>query len=260
MTLPFAEHLSIDEQFRGPPHSGNGGYVAGVFAAALTGGNHCLPNQRAVEVTLRAPTPLNQPLNARCGDNESLAIFHGSTLIAEIVAKELIIDVPTPATWDEALAAREHSYSLPMGFRPLFNAVRRGAHPICFCCGAELSETEGLHVYSAPVKANRQVAAAWMPHKVFADQDGSIPPEIVWTALDCPGQMAWLAAGTQTGMLGRLTARIERTVRAGERCVVSAWTMGNEGRKFFAGTALFNEANQLCAYAKAVWIGPPAAV
>jgi hypothetical protein len=31
--------------------------------------------------------------------------------------------------------------------------------------------------------------------------------------------------------------------------------MGNEGKKYFAGTALFNASNELCAYAKAVWIG-----
>ena len=167
----------------------------------------------------------------------------------------LEMEIPEAVSWDEAYAARERSYSLPVAFHPLFNGVRRGVHPICFCCGAELSETEGLQVYSAPVKNDEQVAAAWIANPYFANEAGVLPPEMIWTALDCPGQMAWRARGVQTGMLGRLTARIEQSVRAGERCVVTGWTMGNEGKKYFAGTALFNGRNELCAYAKAVWIG-----
>jgi hypothetical protein len=262
MNQSLTTALTIEERFRGPPTSGNGGYVAGVFASALTCGEHCLPNGRAVEVTLRAPTPLDRSLQLqRAGTGtESLTVFHETTLVAEAAIKTLLMDVPAPPAWEETLRAREHSYSLPMGFHPMFNEVRRGAHPICFCCGAELSDTEGLQVYAAPLNENRLVAAAWIPNPAFADSTGFLRPEMIWTALDCPGQMAWLAEGTRTGMLGRLTARIEKSVRAGERCIVTAWTMGSEGRKYFAGTALFNEAGELCAYAKAVWIGRASAI
>ena len=250
--------LEIPTRFRGPPHSGNGGYVAGIFASALAQ-RHNLPGQ-AVEVTLRAPTPLDTPLSVEHGDSMltvRAAATSGATLIAEARIVPFELDVPRAATWAEALAAQPNSYSLPTEFHPQFNQVRRGVHPICFCCGAEAPPTEGLHVYSAPIPSLDQVAAAWRPSEAFASGD-TIAPEFLWTALDCPGQMAWRAAGIQTGMLGRLTARIERSVRAGERCVVSGWTLGREGRKFFAGTALFNEAGDLCAYAKAVWIGRPA--
>jgi len=246
--------ILIAAKFRGPPTSGNGGYVAGVFADALTHGIHDLPNHDAVEVTLRAPTPLDQALTTH-RDEQSLIIRHGDRLIAEAAIKSLDMDVPTPATWDEAMAVREQSYSFPVGINTLFAPPLRGIHPICFCCGAELSPTEGTHVYSAPLKQKQQVAAAWIPNEALADERGFVCPEFVWTALDCPGQMAWMAEGTRTGMLGRLTARIDKPVRASERCVVIGWTMGNEGKKYFAGTALFNEAGELCAYAKAVWIG-----
>jgi hypothetical protein len=250
----MSDSISIAAQFRGPPHSGNGGYVAGAFAGELTGGVHNLRNRQAVEVTLRAPIPLDKSLSVHRA-NAALTIRDSETLIAEAKLVELQMDVPVPATWQEASAARDHSYSLPMGFHPHFNAVRRGAHPICFCCGAELSATEGLQVYSAPISGKQQVAAAWIPNVCFADAQGIAKPECIWTALDCPGQMAWRAEGVITGMLGRLTARIEKPVHANERCVVIGWTMGNEGKKYFAGTALFNEAGALCAYAKAVWIG-----
>lgn len=246
--------LIIPAKYRGPPTSGNGGYVAGVIAAALTGGEHAFANNRAVEVTLRAPIPLDVPMMVRRA-KKSLTVVRDEKLIAEASIQPLRIDIPTPVGWDEAFNARAHSYSLPVAWHPMFNAVRRGVHPICFCCGAELKEDDGLHVYSAPVDNNGQVAAAWIAREIFADARGHVRPEFIWTALDCPGQMAWRARGAQTGMLGRLSARIERAVRAGERCVVSGWTMGNERKKYFAGTALRNEAGELCAYAKAVWIG-----
>jgi len=245
--------ILIAAKFRGPPNSGNGGYVSGVFADALTQGVHNLANHGAVEVTLRAPIPLDQPLTTH-REGESLVVRQGEVLIAEAAVKTLQIDVPTPATWDEAFAVREQSYSFPVGINSLFKTPRRGVHPICFCCGAELAPTEGAHVYAAPLKDNQQVAAAWIPDASLAT-NRVVRPEMIWTALDCPGQMAWRAEGTQTGMLGRLTARIEKPVHAGEHCVVIGWTMGNEGKKYFAGTALFNSANELCAYAKAVWIG-----
>ncbi|MBC7984153.1 MAG: hypothetical protein H7Y02_09890 [Candidatus Obscuribacterales bacterium] len=248
------ETIAIPAMFRGPPHSGNGGYLAGVFANLLTLGRHDLPKHSAVEVTLRAPTPLDKTLSVH-RDGESLAIRDAEVLVANAVLTTLQIDVPIPASWDEALAVREQSYSLPIALHPHFGEQRRGAHPICFCCGAELAPTQGLHVYSAPVPHKHQVAAAWTANECFADETGFVKSEYVWTALDCPGQMAWRAEGTRTGMLGRLTAHIEKPIRARERCVVIGWTMGNEGRKYFAGTALFNEANELCAYAKAVWIG-----
>ncbi len=246
--------ILVSAKFRGPPDSGNGGYVSGVFAAELTDGAHNLPNHRAVEVTLRAPIPLDQSMTTH-REGESLTVRHGDTLIAEAVIKTLQMNVPTPATWDEAMSVREQSYSFPLGINSLFATPMRGIHPICFCCGAELSPTDGLHVYSAPVQGNQQVAAAWMANQCFADESGVVRPEFIWTALDCPGQMAWMAAGTRTGMLGRITARIEKPIRAGEKCVVIGWKMGNEGKKYFAGTALFNAAGALCAYAKAVWIG-----
>jgi hypothetical protein len=246
--------ILIQEKFRGPPKSGNGGYVSGLVAAALTDGIHNLTHQRAVEVTLRAPTPLAQLLTVR-RTGEMLTVHDSATLIAEATIGNLQIDVPVPATWAEAMAVRAQSYSFPIGINTLFATPLRGVHPICFCCGAELLPTEGTHVYSAPFEPKHQVAAAWIPNEALADEHGWVRPEFIWTALDCPGQMAWRAEGVQTGMLGRLTARIEKFVRAGERCVVIGWTMGHDGRKYFAGTALFNEANELCALAKAVWIG-----
>lgn len=101
----------------------------------------------------------------------------------------------------------------------------------------------------------RGVAAAWRPHPAFADATGLLPPAIVWTALDCPGQFAYLVDGIRTGMLGRMTTRVLRPVRADDDLVVIGWRLDIERRKHFAGTALFNGAAELCAFARQTWIG-----
>jgi hypothetical protein len=244
--------ISIPEKFRGPPSSANGGYATGVFGGLLSGGLE--PGSGAVEVTLRAPVPLDRALTIEPGDG-SLQVRDGETLIAEARRAELELEVPEPASWERALAARDRSPALKVGPHPWLGAERVGFHPICFCCGAELTAGLGLRVFAAPVPGLTQVAAAWTCEPAFAADSGELSPEIVCAALDCPGQFAWLAEGTRTGLLGRLTVRIERPVRAGEPCVVIGWTLDSEGKKFYAGTALFDRAGALCAYAKAVWIG-----
>jgi hypothetical protein len=246
--------IVIPERFRGPPKSGNGGYVTGVLAGLLTEQRFDLPQLAAAEVTLRAPVPLDRALHCERTDTQ-LRALDGERLIAEAALTTLDMRVPEPPSWDDALAARPHSDALRVGRHAFFIGERVGFHPICFCCGAELAADAGLHVYPAAIAGRAQVAAAWVAPSHFADADGTLGAPILCTALDCPGQFAWLAEGTRTGMLGRLTPRIEKPVRAGERCVVIGWTLGQEGRKFYAGTALFNEQRELCAYAKAVWIG-----
>ena len=254
MSSSGSSTVVVPERFRGPPNSGNGGYVCGLLGGLLTEGRFDLPEHQAAEVTLRAPVPLDQPIAVQ-REPGKLRAHVGETLVVEAALAPLQLEVPAPASWEQALAVREHSPSLKLGKHPFLGTERKGFHPICFCCGAELAADQGLHVYAAHVPERDQVAAAWRCDPSFADAQGRVPPELICAALDCPGQFAWLAQGTRTGLLGRLTARVERLVRVDEPCVVIGWTIGNEGRKFYAGTALFDSTGQLCAYAKAVWIG-----
>jgi hypothetical protein len=59
-------------------------------------------------------------------------------------------------------------------------------------------------------------------------------------------------------LLGRITARLAGRVRVGERCVVIGWPIGAEGRKRFAGTAVFGADGALRGIARAVWFTPAA--
>ena len=240
------ETITIGGRFRGPPASGNGGYVCGAVGALLN-----RVNDGAPQVTLRSPVPLDSPLEVR-RDNDLLTIHHGATLIAEACSVALALEIPAAPSYAEALAVRQESPALIRNISRRF-PDRIGVHPVCFCCGAE--HDDGLEVQAAPMPGNAIVAAAWPTKRSWADADGKLPATFVWTALDCPGQFAYQAAGVRTGMLGRLCAWIEHPVSAGEHCVVTGWRIGVEGRRHYAGTALFDESGRLCAYAKAVWIG-----
>ena len=85
---------------------------------------------------------------------------------------------------------------------------------------------------------------------------GDSEPEIVWAAIDCPGAYAVGAEGRGETVLGRMTARVLRVPDVGEPCVVAAWPLGEDGRKLFAGTALFAEDGELLALARQVWVIP----
>lgn len=245
--MSHPEQISISSRFVGPPDSGNGGYVGGAFAALLD-------TDSPVEVTLRSPVPLETPLDIKRG--EGTVIVNGNMdkdiLVAELLETELDMDVPTPPDWEEALSARPMSYSFGDQKNPLF-VNREGFHPICFCCGAE--HDEGLQVFAAPVLNNEQVAAIWSTKEEWAEDSGNLPNEFLWTALDCPGQFAYMANGIRTGMLGRITAQIFEPAKAGEEYMVTGWRIGIEGKKHFAGTALFNKDLCLVGFAKSVWIG-----
>ena len=246
-----SETITIAERFRGPPHSGNGGYVCGAFAEFLTGNDHALPDRRAAEVTLRSPVPLDTALRVE-REAQTLTVHHGETLIAEARVVPLELEVPPMPSYAAAEEARSRSPSFARNASRWF-PDRIGFHPVCFCCGVE--NEDGLHVYAGPLGGGTLVAAAWPTEKRWADSSGNVPARFLWTALDCPGQYAFYAGGIRTGMLGRLAARIEHPVKAGERCVVTGWRLHVEGRRHFAGTAVFDASGRLCAYAKAIWVG-----
>jgi len=243
---PPSNTFVVPDRFRGPPLSGNGGYVAGAAAAYLD-------SENPIEVTLRSPIPLDDPMNvAKDETTGTVTIWHGDTLIAEVKPGELDMSIPQPPDWSETLKARPNSPALAQNINPIIpDGV--GFHPVCFCCGAD--HKEGLQVFASPVQGNDQVAAIWKTKSEWAEADGFIPDSFLWTALDCPGQFAYFAADIRTGMLGRMTGKVNLRAKAGEEYLVSGWRIGVEGKKHFAGTAIHDQDGLLLAAAKSVWIG-----
>jgi hypothetical protein len=254
----MSEQISIPFRFRGPPNSGNGGYVGGAVADLFD------PVTRAgsaIEVTLRAPIPLDTPLTVARGSARALSVHQAETLIAEACVIDLTIDIPVPPGFAEARAAEPASPSFLRNVNP-FLPDGTGFHPVCACCGVDTAEGEGLRVHAAAVPGFAGVAAAWRPHRALGTaagaatgRTGELPLAIIWTALDCPGQFAYYVDGIRTGLLGRMTARVLRPVFAESELVVIGWRERIDGRKHFAGTALFDEHGELCAYARQTWIG-----
>jgi hypothetical protein len=219
--------VTIDRRYRGPRTSANGGYAAGLLGSRLGG---------AAQVTLRLPPPLERPLTVR-RDGDRLLLEDGDALVAEATLGDPDVTPPTPpgAAVADAAAAGVGAWG-PPDFAE------------CFVCGVR-DDGSGLGIHPGPVPGrNGLVATTWIAHDVT--------PEVVWAAIDCPGLYAAGDPGRGEIVLGRMTARVDRLPEEGERCVVVGWPLGEDGRKLFAGTALYGASGDILAVARQVWILP----
>ena len=227
--------LIVDRRFRGPPTSGNGGYVAGLLAKEL-GGSGCV-------VTLRSPPPLGSALRLEQGGSE-VRLLAGETLVASAAPAELSIIVPDPPDLHSAAEAERR-----------FSGFDRHVFPGCFVCGPERGTGDGLRIFPgrAAEPTARMVAAVWQPDGSLSDDRGRVHPEFVWAALDCPGYFA-VEEAAGSAVLGRLGAILHRPVPADSPVIVTGWPIESDGRKHKAGTALHDRSGTLLASAVATWI------
>lgn len=225
-------NVTIDPRFRGPPSSGNGGYSCGLLAAFL---------DAPVEVTLRTPPPLGVPLRVeRAGDAATL--WHGDTRIADARSAPFELAPPPPPPWDAAAAAEAQ-----------YRGLHTHAFPGCFTCGPARQAGDGLRLFSGPVGAGT-VACTWTPDASLGNKLGEVREPFLWAALDCPGYWANAGEVAVTAVLGRMAARFERPLAVGEPCVVTGWSLGVDGRKRHAGTAVWTRDGALVGCARQTWI------
>ena len=225
--LPF----SIARRFRGPPRSGNGGYVAGSLARHLAG---------AVAVRIKAPPPLETGLSIEVGDGHA-RLLHQSAVIAEARTAQIALQPPPAPSFTSAEEAAKS-----------FGGFDRHPLPECFVCGPRREAGDALRIF--PGEQGDLLLAPWIPHTSLADASGKVVSEFLWAALDCPGGFAVMKPGGKLIVLGELCARIDGSVRPGERCVVAGWEIGREGRKRHAGTAVYSADGEPVAVARATWI------
>ena len=227
----MADTLRIDRRFRGPPDSGNGGYVCGMVARAL-GGSDC-------EVTLHAPPPLDRDLAIEVAGNEA-RLFDAGKLIASARPAEGRLDTQRPPSLAEAEAATAR-----------YTGHAHHIFPACFVCGPDRTVGEGLRIFPG-ANGTDQVAASWVPDPSLFD-DGALRSEFVWAALDCPGYFA-VEEQARPALLGRLAAGILEPRIEPQRLIVTGWPISQEGRKHVAGTALHAADGRLLASGRATWI------
>lgn len=236
--LMHTELFEISSRFCGPPRSGNGGYTCGRLVKQLKG---------SAVVRLKAPPPLNTELRIESTGQEA-RLYNAATMIGEAKLAPLNLQVPTCPSYQ---AAEKAALSY-VGFK---------THPFpgCFVCGPNRAATDGLRIFPGAIAGSSLLAAPWIPHESLADGSGVVQSEFLWSALDCTGAFAVLPENEAVAIvLGELTVDLTGTIAAGEPCVVVGWSLGIEGRKRGAGSALYAPGGRLVAAARAVWIEVPA--
>ncbi len=228
--------IRIARRFCGPPESGNGGYVAGALALRLVAG--------PAAVRLHAPPPLATPLALRRA-GAALALRDGERLVARAAPACVDLEAPPPPGPDAAAAASR-------GFRGFDDHV----FPTCFVCGPERAAGDGLRIFPGPLAGRDAVAAPWRPDASLDAGDGTVAPEFLWAALDCPGCFAFPQVDGAV-VLGEIAARLGAPVAVGEACTLIGWRIAHEGRKHRTGTALYGESGALRGVARATWIEVP---
>jgi hypothetical protein len=213
----------IPSRYNGPPGSANGGYACGLFSEALGGG---------FEVTLLRPPPLDTPL-----DLVGNELRDGDVVIARARRAEVSTEVAEPVT----LADAEEASKRYPGFE-------HHAYPTCFSCGP--AREDGLRIFAGPVAGREGVVAApWSP-------PADVRPEIVWAALDCPSGWAVDEFQREGVLLGTMAAGVRTLPEPGTPHVIVGWRVGEDGRKRFAGSALYTRDGELLAQARSTWIVP----
>ena len=232
------EAIVISSRFCGPPKSGNGGYVCGRVAALMAG---------AASVRLKAPPPLETALRIEKSEGTT-QLLHGSTVIAEGKAATLELAPPGAPSFAEAEEAAKSCIGLT-----------RHSFPRCFVCGPQRAAGDGLRIFPGLLESRSLVAAPWIPDESLTGTSSTVQPEFLWAALDCTSAFAVLPIpeGT-TIVLGELCARVDGELLPNEKCVVIGWPLQIDGRKRFAGSAVFSASGHPVAVGRATWIEVPA--
>lgn len=224
--------LRIERRFRGPPRSGNGGYVCGRLAEFIDG--DC-------RVRLLRPPPLEQELSV-VADASGASLMDGEQVVAQAQAQALELELPEPLGLEEARA-----------LSPRFRGFEAHAFHSCFVCGPEREAGDGLRIFPGATDDGSRVASPWRPDPGLAGADGLVRPRYVWAALDCPSGWAYLHPGGRIAVLGQFAVHIEEPVPVKEDLVVVGWPIADEGRKHQTGSALFSADGKPLAWAAATW-------
>ncbi len=230
------ESFSVPAAFNGPVDSGNGGYCSGVVAGFVEG---------LAEVSLRAPVPLDTPLDVVPETDGSVRVYDGEAVIAEArPVAGIDLEIPAPVSPDEARLAAAY-----------YRGLADGVFSHCFVCG--LAREDAFGVFAGAVEGRQLVASPWRPPAWTADRGGVVLAEFIWAVLDCPTYFAlYQDQELPLSMLARFAARIDGPVVAGEEHVVIGWPIEIDGRKHHAGSAVLSTSGEVLAVARALLIGP----
>ena len=235
MTDELPAAVRIPRGHNGPARSANGGVAAGTMAALVDG---------PAEVRLSAPPPMGVDLPVR-RQGEWVVASHDDTQVLA-VRSAAAPEVPLPDL-DPAVVGDGEPF-------PDHPAVT------CVVCGEE--HPDGLRMFPAPVEGHPGVLATWWEPPAWSiDPDGHLRHDLLWGVLDCPGALAIMHAADEPtfAALAGITGEVLAPVRQGERVLVLGFTLGADGRKRIAGTAVLGPDGDLRAHTRQLCIAVPPA-
>ena len=205
-------------------------------------------NRRAVEVTLKAPPPLDVALSVETSD-DTVRLLHDGLVVA--VARRVDafeVSAPPDLSYAQATAIAAGS--------PVLQTAKEHPFPSCFVCGPARTVGDGLRIFAAQIPGGVAFVAPFCP---TGEQLGS---EFVWAAMDCPSSFPmYLESDPLPGpyVLGRMTAQIDGVLEIGRNYVVAAWRDEVSGRKLLTSVVLYEPATAdrgivELARARSVWI------
>lgn len=232
----MTDALSIPAFFNGPPQSGNGGYTCGRVAEFV--------DAEVAEISLRSPPPLETPLDV-VRDGDRVSVVHGDTLVALGAPSDLLVDMPDAVPAAEVESAQEAGRARWSDGHPF---------PTCVVCGPARPDGFGI-VPSALPGRDGLFGATWTPAEASDDGQGLVRTELVWAALDCPTSAPVANFGDGPAMvLASLTARLGCPLRVGEPHTILSWALGEDGRKHWSASALYDSNGILTCASRALWI------
>ena len=200
--------ITVERRFRGPIGSANGGYFAGLVAAAAG----CV-----VRVRLLRPPPLEVAMTLRSDPDGQLTVLHQDVEIARAQPARIALIPALAPNYIEALdLACRH---------PAFEAH---PHPECFVCGTRRARGDGLRIHPG-LRADGSVAAPWIPDASLIGPGGRVRPEFTFAALDCCGYFA-ASRDARNMLLGEFTAHADRLLHLDEPCVIVGWHISSSAR------------------------------
>ena len=217
--------LIIASRYNGPPGSANGGYTCGLLAEQVG---------EPAEVTLRSPPPLDTPMRF-----DGMKLWDGETLVAEAHRAHVHLEVPEPVAFDAA----EQRVDAATPCSETSTSTRRA-----YVCGPGAATT-GSGSSQAPIRRNECLRCPLgRPRRRLA-------PARLGRARLSLARSASAGTAAATGCSAAWPREVHDVPEPGDRCVVVAWPIGREGRKGYAGTALYR-GDELLARARQTWIAP----
>jgi len=193
---------------------------------------------------LRAPPPLDTPLQLSVDDDGLAVLREGDTPVGEAKPSDAELHIPEAPSHADAIEATK-----------LYSGLQAHALPECFVCGPNRESPDGLRIFPGKLTDDGPALSPWTPDVSHCDADGSVRSEILWAALDCPGYFGVAEPG-EYALLGRMTGRLIRLPTLGEACVAMGWRIERDGRKLYAGSAVFGAGGDCCGVSHQVWIKP----